>query len=229
MKLQNDVREQMIQWLREFINDHCIHRVKPGEPTMRPLHPSHAPEGYTWLILSRRGMLNGFFASYVGMLFWDLFAEKYKERPFQITGLETACIPIITSIAMTSRSFGIENLNCFYIRKEPKDYGLLQTFEGYMLNDRPALIVDDFYNSRSTYLTARKFLEQNNIEVYKQAFAIINKQWELYDNNEDDFRARTRAAIEDIDIVSLFNITDFDLSYNKYNLNKAKRNANVVY
>ena len=216
--LDSDVKKYMKEWLYEYINHNCIYRVGPNEDPLPPLHPSHAPDGYTWLILSRKGLLNGKFLNFLGLLFWDHFADKYKEKPFQIAGLETACIPMISSIAMTAPSFGIEDLNCFYVRKNEKEYGLKQRFEGFIEYDKPVLVVDDFYNSRSTFLVVKHFIEKEGLELHENAFAIINKQWELYDNKADEYRLKYKAESECIDIISLFNVTDFDLTYNKYML-----------
>lgn len=218
MKLDQDIKQYMLAWLHDYINHNCIYRVAPDEDTLPPLHPSHAPNGYTWMILSRRGLLNGKFLNYIALLFWDLFYEKYKEEPFQIAGLETACIPIMSAIAMAGQAQGID-VNCFYVRKSPKDYGLKQEYEGFIEPDLPVLVVDDFYNSRSTFLRVKEFVENKGLSIYTDAFAIINKQWELYDPDRPDaHRLYMRAQAEGINIVSLFNITDFELSYIKYQL-----------
>lgn len=228
MKLERELIQYMRDWLYDYINHNCIYRVKPDEEPLPPLHPSHAPDGYTWLILSRRGLLNGKFLNFVGLLFWDQLEDKYKEKPFQIAGLETACIPIMSAIAMTAPTFGIEDLNCFYVRKKEKEYGLKQRFEGFIEPDKPVLVVDDFYNSRSTFLVVKHFIEQEGLELHENAFAIINKQWELYDNKEDEYRLKYKAESEGIDIISLFNITDFELSYNKYMLKYAPVNEQLI-
>jgi orotate phosphoribosyltransferase len=218
MKIDDEIVQYMKAWLYDYINHNCIYRVGPEEDPLPPLHPSHAPDGYTWMILSRRGLLNGKFLNYTGMLFWHLFGDKFKQKPFQIAGLETACIPIISAIAMTAEAQGID-VNCFYVRKSPKDYGLKQDYEGFIEPDLPVLVVDDFYNSRSTFLRVKEFVENKGLSIYSDAFAIINKQWELYDPDRPDaHRLYMRAQAEGINIVSLFNITEFDLSYIKYQL-----------
>ena len=232
MELSKEHRQIMRDWLFNYINDLCIHRVAPGEDPLPPLHPSHSPNGYTWLIVSRRGLMNPTFLKYMGILFWDLFAEKYKKERFQLAGLETACIPMICSIVMTSDLFGINDVNGFYIRKEPKKYGLFQSSEGFIENDVPVVVVDDFYNSRSTYMQVREYLNKRDIIMHEDAFAIINKQWEIYDKlNPDSHRLKMKAESENLNIVSLFRIDDFDLSHNEYHKKKYLKNkkaGNVV-
>ena len=224
MKLQDDAKQYMMTWLKYYIEDNCVYRVKPGEPNLPPLHPSQAQNGYSWLILSRKGLMNRKFLNYMGVLFWDIFAEEYKKQPFQITGLETACIPMITAINMTSALYDIEDLNCFYIRKEKKKYGLFQQFEGNILENVPALIIDDFYNSRSTFLTAKNHLEAINISIYNKAFALINKSWEEYKFiNDDEFRKNIRKELGDVEIISLFKISELAMDYRQYHISLLKR------
>jgi orotate phosphoribosyltransferase len=214
-KLSDDEREHLRQSMYNFINHNCIKRVKPGEKLMPGLHP---PNMYSWLILSRYGLMNATFMRYLGFLFWDLFYDEYQEQPFQLGGLETACIPMITAINMTAANFGIENVNSFYLRKKPKEYGIFQTFEGYVFNDQPVVVVDDFYNSRSTYMTVKENLDKHNVPLHKKAFALINKDRNVYEPNtpDDELRILTKKTLENLEIISLFKITDFDLSYYDY-------------
>lgn len=220
--LDDDQRKSMRRWMHEYINEFCIHRVKPGDKPLMPLHPNHAPNGYTWLIMSRRGLTNRTFLNYLGILFWDKFAEKYKKNKFQISGLETACIPMITAINMTSALFDIEDLNCFYIRKKPKDYGLFQQVEGLFDKELPVMVIDDFYNSRSTFLKCKEKLEELDLKIYDKAFSIIDKRMEVYmgENGVPDqvkgWRENIRKSLEGLEVVSLFQITDFDLEYDDY-------------
>lgn len=220
MKLDDKERETMISWMHEYINENCIHRVKPDEKPLLPANRHYdATDGYTWLIVSRRALMNRRFLNYLGILFWDKFAEEYKQKRFQISGLETASIPMMVAINMTGPLFGVDDLNCFYIRKKPKEYGLFQQVEGFFEPDVPVLVIDDFYNSRSTYLKCKNKLEELNLTLHDKAFAIIDKRMEVYkgeDGVPDElkgWRENLRKSLEGLDVISLFQITDFDLEY----------------
>lgn len=214
MKLEDDVRQHMRQWLHEYIDSKCIYRVKPDEELLPAKYGNY---GYSWLILSRIGLMNGKFLNYVGFLFWDLFYEDYCKQPFQISGLETACIPIISSIAITAPFFGIEDLNCFYARKSPKEFGLFQTFEGNIKKYLPTVIVDDFYNSKSTYMICKEKLKKEGVKIHNKAFAIIDNDESKFIPNDilsnKELRSKANEALENMEIVSLFKITDFNLTY----------------
>jgi orotate phosphoribosyltransferase len=59
---------------------------------------------------------------------------------YQISGLETAAIILVTGMAMET------GMNGFYIRKSRKKHGLYNMIEG-RLSDAPVIIVDDLMNS----------------------------------------------------------------------------------
>jgi len=223
LSFEKEDLDYMHDWLYNYINDYCIYRVAPGEENLPPLHPSHAPNGYSWYIQSRIGLLNSQFLKYVSILFWHNFLNKYKEQRFQLAGLETASIPLMTGISMMGSVVGINDLNTFYVRKQAKSYGLMQQYEGIIEPDVPVVIVDDFFNSRSTFVTVKNFVESQNVPVDNNAFAVIDKRWELYDSdNPDDFRLQMRKQSEGFNIVSLFDVVDFDLSYTSYHTKKFK-------
>ena len=225
MILDDDMRDMMLSWMHNYINEHCIHRVKPDEKPLQPLYFGHAPGGYTWLIVSRKALMNRRFLNYLGILFWDKFAGDYKKNKFQLSGLETASIPMMTAISLTGPMFDIDDLNCFYIRKRPKEYGLFQEIEGSYDPDIPVLIVDDFYNSRSTYLKCKEKIEELNLKLHDKAFAIIDKRMEIYKEEVPDelkgWRENIRKSLEGLEITSLFQITDFDLEYEDWIEKKA--------
>ena len=109
MILDNDIKEYMKDWLYHYIDDYCIDR--------RDLKDESIEHPYTYMFYMRKGLFNNTFLNYVGYLFWDKYAKIYKETPFQIAGIETAGIPLMVGILMTSSAFGITGLNCFSIRK----------------------------------------------------------------------------------------------------------------
>lgn len=195
MNLQNDVREYMKDWLYHYIDDYCIDR--------RDMRDKSANNPYSYMFYMRNGLFNSTFANYVGCLFWDRYSEIYKETPFQISGLETAATPVVMSILMTSAAFDIENLNCFIIRKEKKEYGLKQRFEGNIIKELPVLLVDDFCNEGLAIMKAKKYIEEENLKLYKNAFTIVSS----------DFK--------EFDVDCIIKKESFNCSYQSYELNKA--------
>jgi len=205
MKLLDEDREMMRSYLKSYINDHCIIRAKPEDKIL--IHSSSTKENIVWSewqFYLRRGLFNSEFLTKCGLLFWDIFYDEYKQNPFQVTGLETAATPLIVGISMAAPVFGIENFNCFSIRKELKPYGLMNRFEGIVDPLLPVLIVDDICNTRGTIAKAIKFLKKENVEIYPKAFSIVNVDAECRNKSQEN----------------LFFLHDFNLSWNSYNLSK---------
>ncbi|MDP1750680.1 MAG: PQQ-binding-like beta-propeller repeat protein [Reyranella sp.] len=96
----------------------------------------------TWLVDLRPVLLNGRALSYIAQLFWERFAGAL---PFQIGGLESACIPLLSAIVLEGEQRGI-SLNAFIVRKERKTSGLALDVEGDITDD-PVIAVDDLTNS----------------------------------------------------------------------------------
>lgn len=192
----------MTNWVMNYINDNCIYRVAPDEEQLPGL-----PEGnrYTWQFYMRRGLTNPRFLKSIGSLFWFRFAQLYKSRPFQITGLETGATPLIIGIVMTAHAFNIDP-NCFITRAERKKYGLKNRFEGIVDYDLPVLIVDDLSNSKDSMVRAMVACEQEGLEIYKYGFTIINKGADHYD----------KYIGIGLEIFSLFQYDEFIMQYEQY-------------
>lgn len=207
-KLQDDVRDYMTEWLHQYINHYCIHRVPPGEPFLPGKIPGTT---YSWQFYLRRGLFNSTFLNYVGCLFWDRFAEEYRSTPFQIAGMETGSTPIIVGLTMTAALFEIE-VNSFSIRAERKKYGLMNMIEG-IPNNLPVMVVDDLCNSKNTILRSKQVIEEEGLDIYKTFFTIVNKK-------PDKTNKHDKYIGDDVDIHSLFYLSDFDTSWGSYNLKR---------
>src|SRR6187402_439725 len=92
--------EETRAWLREYINDHCIYRVKPGEQLL--LDKATGKHKYIWQFYLRRGLTNPEFMRGVARLFWAEFGPLYAQRKFQLAGIETGATPLVAALAMTS-------------------------------------------------------------------------------------------------------------------------------
>jgi len=201
--IDSKVNEYMRAWLREYINENCIVRVKPGEPLL-PGRKSGVE--YSWQFYLRRGLFNSKFLNYTGCLFWNIFADKHRENPFQIAGLETGSTPLIVGLTMTAPLFDI-NVNSFSIRSQRKTYGLKNIFEGIVDPDMPVLIVDDLSNSKETIHRARAECKQESLTLLDDVFTVVHKDY--YSNY---------VVKDGINYYSLFGLNNFDLSYTKYAL-----------
>lgn len=210
MKLENDLQKYMWEWLKEYINHNCIERVAPDLP---PLPGKKEGTFYRWQFYLRKGLFNHKFLSHIGYLFWNKFADKYHEQPFQIAGLETGSTPLIVGLTMTAPAFDI-NVNSFSIRAQRKAYGLKNIFEGIVDSDLPVLIVDDLSNSKDTIMRARQECTNENLTLLNEVFTVVHK------DSIPNFNSTVYNEVIENNITyhSLFNLNNFELSYNKYML-----------
>jgi orotate phosphoribosyltransferase len=107
-----------------------------------------------WLIDLRSTFMSPDLLAAIADEFWSL----NQGRPaFQIGGMETAAIPLLTAILLRApeRHRGI---NGFMIRKERKATGLGRIIEG-KITDAPVVLVDDIVNSAKSAEKARAAVE----------------------------------------------------------------------
>ncbi|MEK7627856.1 MAG: PQQ-binding-like beta-propeller repeat protein [Patescibacteria group bacterium] len=135
--------------------------------------------------------------------FAELFWERYQGHlPFQVGGLETASIPLITAIVMKSVARGTP-VNGFYLRKSRKRYDLMKTIEG-TLNEYPIILIDDLINSGSTL--AREIIV---LQRAHKRIAAIQVILAFRDLNAYPF------AAQGITLESFFSLKDFGVSLSK--------------
>jgi outer membrane protein assembly factor BamB len=149
-----------------------------------------------WLIDMRAVFLRRDTLEQIAREFWRLHANETR---FQIGGMETAAIPLLTAIIIFAPQTRV-GLNAFIIRKERKSSGLCNSIEGAVTAE-PILLVDDVINSGSSAEKARAVLAQSGHQVWKM-FAVI------------DYRSRKGLRWRqenDTEVSSLFTLEDFDL------------------
>jgi len=196
------------KWLfvRNFINEFCIYRVKPGDPKL----PGRAPNTwYAWQFYMRRGLFNHEFLSSVSELFLQKIYDELHTFDFQIAGLETASTPLLAGIPLVAAKHGLD-INAFSIRKNRKEYGLLNWIEG-RVNNKPIMLVDDLCSSTASLNTAyNTLLKVNLTSIMDKAFCIVNKK-----NVENRNTPVTDIYLpETIKVLCLFSLDDFNLTYN---------------
>ena len=120
--------------------------VRAGADT-RIIHTgSGDPKDAPWLFDFRALMLQGVWLDTFAEIFWKKYAGRL---PFQVGGLETAAIPLVSAIVMKSVERGTP-INGFYMRKSRDRDGLMKVVEG-TLTDEPVILVDDLINSGNSF------------------------------------------------------------------------------
>ncbi|MCP1573953.1 outer membrane protein assembly factor BamB [Herbaspirillum rubrisubalbicans] len=153
-----------------------------------------------WLIDMRRIFMKAVLLDLLAEFFWDEYSEKL---PFQVGGMETAAIPLLSAILLKSAARGTP-VNGFIVRKERKTYGTGNLIEG-VLTEEPIIIVDDVLNSGNSLEKVRVILERERREI-SSIFVLI------------DYRSTQglawRAA-HDLQVHSLFALNELNLSLKK--------------
>jgi hypothetical protein len=159
-------------WCREFIDREAIYRIDESHPKI----PGKAPGSmYVWQFYLRRATLNPQFAYKLGLLFWDHFLPVYQQQPFQICACHPSGPPIAAAILATAGDLAVA-LNVFLVRREPKQIGTDNWFDGHALPDVPVLMVDDAAAS-APFLMNGALRVQNKLRLplHYNYFTILNK------------------------------------------------------
>ncbi|MEK7567538.1 MAG: PQQ-binding-like beta-propeller repeat protein [Patescibacteria group bacterium] len=125
----------------------------------------------------------------------NLFLEKLKDLPkFQIGGLETASIPIITSVILNSN----KNISGFYVRKSREKNDLQNMTEGNLTGE-PIVLVDDLMNRSLGFIRQIEVLESLGKKVIAVCTILRFRDISYYKYLND----------KGIKIFSLFTLEDF--------------------
>jgi orotate phosphoribosyltransferase len=141
-----------------------------------------------------------------------MFFLKVKEEighfNFQLAGLETGSTPLLAGIPIIGRVVNID-LNAFSVRKERKQYGLLNWVEG-LPNDKPVMLIDDLCNSSMSMKQCYDVCKNEKLEILNYAFCIVNKV-----NKKIHTEDRVKSDMylpPSIKMLYLFDLDDFNLS-----------------
>lgn len=113
-----------------------------------------------WLYDFRSIVLDPEWLNTYAELFWEQFSAQY---PFQVGGLETAGIPLVTAIVMKGVERGTP-VNGFFMRKSRKREGLMKAIEG-TLNSEKIILVDDLINTGGTFKKQIAILQDIGLTV----------------------------------------------------------------
>jgi len=196
--------------LRNFINDYCIFRCPPG------YYLKGIPEGkmYSWQFYLRNAI---YYAPALNEI-CNQFIPHISDQ-FQYAAMESAGPPILTALQMKLLSEG-RDLCTFGIRKSRKEYGLLNWFEGMPDESKNVVLIDDISNSKTTLARAKMLVESTKVLKVDHALSIVDKKGTGY--------------LDDMKVISLFGIDDFDLTWDSYKNNPpvdefVQRYSKVLY
>jgi outer membrane protein assembly factor BamB len=138
---------------RSYLHDTILSRVfLRADESRRMVLPNGRPSA--WIFDFRTVALEPAWLDRYSNIFWELFENRL---PFQVGGMETAAIPLVSAIVMKGRERGTP-VSGFYIRKSRDRDGLLKRIEG-TLTDNPVILVDDIINSGGSFEKQLKVLE----------------------------------------------------------------------
>lgn len=200
MRVSDEEYAVLWNFVRSYIDHKCLVRNKdmPGKAK---------GSRYTWMFYLRNGLFNPEFMFAIGKMFIYKMERIDKDLDFQITGLETAATPMVLGIAMVAKYLGVD-INAFIVRKERKEYGLLNALEG-VPNGKLCVLMDDLCNSGRSMAKAFDVLEEEGINVANVAFSIVNK----CNSTHPEKRKNTDMYLpEGMTVVSLFSLDDFGLT-----------------
>jgi orotate phosphoribosyltransferase len=146
------------------------------------------------------------------------FLDDHQDiKEFQIGGIETAGIPLITaSVLLRHKKQG--NVSGFFIRKSRKKDGLMKMIEGEVRSGVPIVLIDDILNSGKSMI--------RQVEVLEALGYTITAIWSLIRFRDID--AYHYFTNKNIRIKSLFTLDDFTDSLNIRNL-EMKESAVTVH
>src|SRR3989344_5835171 len=151
-----------------------------------------------WIFDFRSVMLDPAFLGLAADIFWERFASKY---PFQVGGLESAAIPLVSAIVMRGIERGTP-VHGFYIRKSRKPEGLQKIIEGELTDD-PIVLVDDLINKGGTFVKQIEILKREGKRKPASLFAFVRFR------DLDEYKFATKEGIE---LETLFTLNDFGIT-----------------
>ena len=213
--IEDKLYETSLNWLRKYIDENCIVRGQ----YMKGKVPG---TNYTWCFYLRRGLYNPEFNKHLAVCFLYKIKKEVGHFDFQLSGLETAATPMVTSLPIYAKQLLDIDLHSFIFRKAPKEYGLEEPWEGTPKFDTPTLLVDDLANSTMSLKICSDICRNYDIQKLNYAFVIVNKvnrnyydmglPEEQYSKSEHELRQKHDMYLDpNTTIISLFDMDEFNL------------------
>ena len=213
--IEDKLYETSLNWLRKYIDENCIVRGQ----FMKGKVPG---TNYTWCFYLRKGLYNPEFNKHLAVCFLYKIKKEVGHFDFQLSGLETAATPMVTSLPIYAKQLLDIDLHSFIFRKAPKEYGLEEPWEGTPKFDTPTLLVDDLANSTMSLKICSDICRNYEIQKLNYAFVIVNKvnrsyydmglPEEQYSKTEHELRQKHDMYLDpNTTIISLFDMDEFNL------------------
>lgn len=156
--------------LTQLITAHCIVDVKSGHDLETD-----------WMLDMHSLLMHPETLSLLADCFWDCYEDQL---PFQIAGVETAALPLITAIMMRGKERSLQTSSFFLRKQRTSEGGPAVLIEGDM-NDDPVILVDDFCFTGKTLGWAHAILTKEERKIMR-AFVIVDCQTELSQDWQKD-------------------------------------------
>lgn len=160
-------RAATLEWCRAYLDHRCIFRSPPGPALLTAFAGGRS----RWQLYMPVATLDQEFMKRICVLFWDKYLPLYRKRQFQLCGVESGGVPLVSMLQASAYVSGVA-VNAFEIKKAQKTYGLKNWLEGVVQPDRPVLLVDDVTGAGLTLRTNAVRLRSFGLEV-QGAWAVI--------------------------------------------------------
>jgi len=207
MLISDGLYQDRYEYCKEFIDRICIYRCGAGERLPAKTEGHY----YTWQFYLRKGLFNLDFMECLADMFIYKIEREIGHFNFQLAGMETASTPMLTGIPMCARKYGLD-IHAFSIRKEQKEYGLMNWFEGIPDPNYPVLLVDDLCNSANSLIKSYIIVKERNLNLMDYAFTIVNKTNRSDEEKLDIDKYFNHYGVEDMKFLSIYTLDDFGLS-----------------
>lgn len=207
-----DAKTSLRARVRNIINDECIVRVPRGSKEL----PALGGNGYyTWQFYLRRAILDPLCLQLICDDFWEKFGDIFDTKPFQLAGVESAAVPIITALVIEGARRR-RALHAFTIRKDRKLYGRRNLIEGAPSN-APVFIIDDLTSAQhKTFWHAIHAIGEAGLFINGMSYVLVRKMM-----SGDATEIQTSMGV--VTINSVFTLTDFSLTLEDYNAERANK------
>ena len=166
-----------------------------------------------WLFDIRRISMRSDALHHIGNIFWDTFRTTY---PFQIGGLESSAIPLVTALVVRAASEkNDDTASGFFIRKSRKKDGLLRMIEGEIQPRVPIILVDDLINSGKSLI--------RQVEVLEGIGYSVKTIWTIIRFHDLDYY--TYFNERGIELRSIFTLDDFADTLGTHNFKPQERES----
>ena len=228
-------RQEYWEECRDFIEKYAIWKMGPWYWSRGIPAKNNPKSRYTSQYYCSRATGDYNINNKLSILALDALLPIWKKKKFQLAGLESDGTPIAMGMLYTAQQFDVyKDLTMFRVRKEYKEYGLLNLIEGRP-NRRPVLMVDDLVSSKKTaYMAWKRLKYKEKMKMANHMFAIIQK--EIRDKSDNIDKPKHPVTHEpiisekkqkeyDVATINLFYTDDFSTGRGQLEIEELYRKA----